>query len=379
MKFVVVIFVSVLSVMPLCAGNSHVNLDSLSESRDSLKVGNEILDKFFPLSEDIDEEGKRLDKKKMNAIDYIPAIHGTIRAKYEYCPQERASRFQVRNARFSLTGNVHPIVAYKAEIDLSDKGKIKMLDAYVRVLPVKGLALTLGQMKVPFSTDNLRSPHNQFFANRAFVAKQLTSLRDVGFTASYDASAYFPIEIVAGVFNGSGLTSQSEWQVNMDYSARINVKPVKFFSFSLNWHSIKPDNLRMNLFDVGLMSDFYGVHLEAEGVYKLYQNNKFAPSYGINAFAAYDLKLPAVFDKLRFIARYDMMSENYNGIFDSENQEYDKPDPYRQRVTAGVTLALEKPVVAELRINYEKYFYEDWEIADPSEKDKLVIEVVARF
>ncbi len=41
--------------------------------------------------------------------------------------------FEVRNARFSVSGNVHPLVAYKAEIDLSDEGSIKMLDAYARV------------------------------------------------------------------------------------------------------------------------------------------------------------------------------------------------------------------------------------------------------
>ena len=66
-------------------------------------------------------DGKKLDKEKMELHDYLPAIHGTIRAKYEYQTATDESRFQVRNARFSLTGNVLPIVAYKAEIDLSDQ------------------------------------------------------------------------------------------------------------------------------------------------------------------------------------------------------------------------------------------------------------------
>lgn len=338
-----------------------------------------VLSRLVSADPQITEEGHRLEKKKMEPLDYVPQIHGTVRAKYEYCPQEDASRFQVRNARFSLTGNVHQMVAYKAEIDLSDKGKTRMLDAYVRVIPVKGLSFTLGQMKIPFSTDNLRSPHNLYFPNRAFIAKQITNLRDVGFTAAYDASQYVPIEVVAGVFNGAGLTNQSDWQKRMNYSARINVKPVKYFSFSFNWQSIEPVDLRMNLFDVGLMSDFYGVHLEAEGVYKIYQNRKFAPSYGFTGFAAYDLPLPAVFHHLRFLARYDMMNENYSGEYNAEHTAYEAPDPFRQRITAGVTLALAKPILAELRINYEKYFYRDWALADPSEQDKLVIELVARF
>ena len=49
----------------------------------------------------------------METEDYLPEIHGTIRGKYEYQPEMKASRFQVRNARFSLTGNVHPIVAIR--------------------------------------------------------------------------------------------------------------------------------------------------------------------------------------------------------------------------------------------------------------------------
>ena len=35
---------------------------------------------------------------------YIPEIHGTIRAKYEYEPQINAGRFQVRNARVGVNG-----------------------------------------------------------------------------------------------------------------------------------------------------------------------------------------------------------------------------------------------------------------------------------
>ena len=72
-------------------------------------------------------DGKMLDKQTMEVKDYLPEIHGTIRGKYEYQTETSESRFEVRNARFSVSGNVHPIVAYKAEIDLSDEGSIKML------------------------------------------------------------------------------------------------------------------------------------------------------------------------------------------------------------------------------------------------------------
>ena len=93
----------------------------------------------------INEDGKKIEKEKMETKDYLPEVHGTIRAKYEYQTTMGAGRFEVRNARVSVTGNVLPSVAYKAEIDLSDEGQIKMLDAYARLFPTKGLTVTAGQ------------------------------------------------------------------------------------------------------------------------------------------------------------------------------------------------------------------------------------------
>ncbi len=66
---------------------------------------------------------KKMEKEKMETKDYLPEVHGTIRAKYEYQTTMGAGRFEVRNARVSVTGNVLPSVAYKAEIDLSDEGQ----------------------------------------------------------------------------------------------------------------------------------------------------------------------------------------------------------------------------------------------------------------
>ena len=107
-------------------------------------------------------------------------VHGTIRSKYELQTEEGEHRFEVRNARVSIDGVLSPIIYYKAEIDLCDEGKIKMLDAYTRLKPAKGLQFTIGQMRVPFTIDAHRSPHQQYFANRSFIAKQLISTFTLG-------------------------------------------------------------------------------------------------------------------------------------------------------------------------------------------------------
>ena len=61
---------------------------------------------------------------EQNSVDYKPNIHGTIRAKYEYQPEDNKGRFEVRNARVSVDGNVARNVSYKAELDLSDMSAI---------------------------------------------------------------------------------------------------------------------------------------------------------------------------------------------------------------------------------------------------------------
>lgn len=324
------------------------------------------------------DEGKVLEVKKMEPKDYIPEIHGTLRGRYEYCTTLDASRFQVRNARVSFTGNVHPLVAYKAEIDLSDAGITRMLDAYIRVFPLKGLAFTLGQMKVPFSTDNLRSPHTLYFANRSFIAKEIAGLRDVGFTAGYTLTEKFPFSLVAGVYNGEGIYHQKDWHNTMCFATRATFDPSPYINISINFQSFEPDSVRMNAYDIGLLSTFFGVHAELEYLYKTYNGNLFKPAHSFTGLLSYDLPLPKVFSKISFLARYDMMTDHNRG-YKNELGQYVTDDFARQRVTGGVTLSLSKPVLADLRINYEKFFYTDWNVADPSELDKLVIELVVRF
>lgn len=332
-----------------------------------------------------DEDDTRK-RGRIKRTDYTPEIHATIRAKYEYSPQVDAGRFQLRNARLQVRGKLHPIVGYKAEVDLSDAGKMKLRDIYINVAPIRGLSLYLGHLKVDFSTDNLRSPHTQYFANNAFGVKYMLGQRDVGLKVWYDAGEYFPLEIVAGVYNGTGSDRLSGWRKSMDYSARMIFTPLDCFAFDLNWQTIKPEFVRIHMFDLGMQADFYNVHLETEALYHIYRGNKFKPAYAFNFMAAYDLQLPKVFDKLRFLARYDMMSDYNSGIASylpedehKLNPIYEVENPARQRVTVGVMLALSKPILAELRVNYEKCFYQNRSVAEATEQDKLVVELMVRF
>ncbi|MFV0470955.1 MAG: porin [Paludibacteraceae bacterium] len=307
---------------------------------------------------------------------YSPHIEGTIRAKYEYNTGLGAYRFQVRNARFSINGNFSPIIFYKAEIDLSDEGKTKMLDAYIRAIPAKWFTFTLGQQKIPFSTDNLRSPHYLYFANRSFIGKQITGLRDVGATAMFINKNIIPCTLQLGIYNGDGLYDQQNWQKEINYTVRLEAFPVKSLEISLNYNSIQPDAKRMYYVDAGAYLQTNGWHFDTEFVYKKYEGNFFPDTKAFFVFGAYDIKInkPNLL-KITPVVRYDIMTNNNKGLA-TDAGNYVTDHIARSRFTGGVTLSFNKPFLNDLRLNYEKYFYEN---NINNIDDKIVAELIVRF
>lgn len=220
-------------------------------------------------------------------VNYLPEVHGTLRAKYEYQTEEGENRFEVRTARLSVNGKVAKVVEYKAEVDLCNEGKIKMLDAYTRFRPFKGFAFTIGQMRIPFTIDAHRSPHLQYFANRSFIAKQVGNVRDVGAMAGYSFNVGVPITIEGGLFNGSGLTDQKDfWTNNMNFSVKGQVFLPHGFNITLSSQKIKPHDVSVMHYDAGAYWHAHGWHIEAEYLYKHYSDNAFG---GVHAFNSLSL------------------------------------------------------------------------------------------
>ncbi|WP_302582316.1 porin, partial [uncultured Bacteroides sp.] len=223
---------------------------------------------------------------------FIPEIHGTIRAKYEYEPQIDNGRFEIRNARLSVEGKVISIVRYKAEIDLSDEGTIKMLDAYIRLQPKDVLKFTFGQMRVPFTIDAHRSPHLQYFANRSFIAKQVGNVRDVGASASWTFNDRMPITLEGGIFNGSGLTNQKHfWTNNYNFSFKAQTMIARQFNITLSCQKANAGDVNVMMYDAGVYWQNRRWHIEAEYLRKHYAHGSFTPVNAVDAFAAYRLPL----------------------------------------------------------------------------------------
>lgn len=330
--------------------------------------------------------GLPLHAQEEDKVDLTPKVHGTIRGKYEYQTEEGDGRFQVRNARVSLEGKVAKAVEYKAEIDLSDEGQIKMLDAYTKIKPVRGFDFTIGQMRVPFTIDAHRSPHQQYFANRSFIAKQVGNVRDVGATLGYSFNVGIPIILQAGMFNGSGLTNQKDfWTNNINFSAKAQIFIPNGFNITLSTQKIRPDYISVMMYDAGAYYHAHGWHIEAEYLFKHYEDNAFKNVHAFDAFVNYDIPLrKCFFTKISPLLRYDYMSDHSDGMRYLDGEENTEGslminDYQRSRITGGLTFSIAKPFISDIRLNYEKYFYRSGAVAKPSERDKIVIEVMTRF
>lgn len=310
---------------------------------------------------------------------YMPEIHGTIRGKFEYEPQISKERFEVRNARVSVDGKILPIVLYKAEIDLSDEGQIKMLDAYVRLKPVPELDFTIGQMRVPFTIDAHRSPHQQYFANRSFIAKQVGNVRDVGAVVGWVTPTRVPVTLQAGVFNGSGLTGQKNyWTDNLNYSVKVQAMLASRFNITLSCQRIRPATVSINMWDAGVYYDDGSWHVEGEYLRKCYANNPFPDVDAVDAFVVRRFPVKKVFSGISALVRYDYMSDHSSGEPDDTGVLI-VDDNARHRLTGGLTLSFGKAMQADLRLNYEKYFYKSGVTPGISDRDKLVVELMCRF
>lgn len=320
------------------------------------------------------------------SAEYRPNIHGTIRGKYEWQTEEGEGRFEVRNARISVDGLVTPILSYKAEIDLCDEGKIKMLDAYARLKMARQWQFTIGQMRVPFTIDAHRSPHQQYFANRSFIAKQVGNVRDVGAALGYDLNVGFPIKLEAGIFNGSGLTNQKDfWTKNINFSAKAQMMLPHGFNITLSTQKIRPDRTTVMMYDAGAYWHAQGWHVEAEYLYKHYADDEYKAVHAFDSFVSYDIPIRRSAVKyITPLVRFDYMGDHSDGMHYLDGEENTEGqlttnDYQRSRLTGGVTLSLKRPFTGDIRINYEKYFYRDGAVAKPSERDKAVVEFMVRF
>lgn len=216
-------------------------------------------------------------------------------------------------------------------------------------------------------------------ADAGFATSLYFIFRTAGSTGAFSLKEGLPLKLEGGLFNGSGLTNQKEWHNTLNYSVKLQLMPWKNYNLTLSTQKIHPDKISIYMYDIGTYYEFDNWHIEAEYLYKTYAKNSFDDVHAFNAFVNYDLFIKkGLFRKISFLGRYDSMGDHSNGNADEDGKLY-ITDYSRQRVTGGVTLSFGKAFQADLRLNYEKYFYDKLSLAKESEQDKFVMELMVRF
>ncbi len=307
-----------------------------------------------------------------STFTYMPEVHGVVRPRWEIKTESGNQRFQVRNARLSISGKIAPSISYYVQTDFCNAGKIKILDAWGKIGIIKGLEFQAGQFRMPFGIEPHRSPYNYYFANRSFIGKQVMNYRAVGAKIAYKPIQRLTLE--GGMFNPSTIDDQSAWSKTVAASFKAVLDLSMGWKISASYGTIKPGDYRANLLDAYLSWGDESWTVTGEYMFKRYCNNAFDDAHGYLFFV--DWRRPVnigVFNRWSVQARLDGMTDHHQLNRDDEVFNYD-----RTRVTIGSVLTYEhKKFGCDVRLNYENYVRHVRYDADAS--DKLVAELIFRF
>ena len=308
-------------------------------------------------------------------VDLTPHFHGAIRGRWEVDTDQGSGdqRFEVRNARVAMDGKVAPGIDYLIQADMCDQGKMKILDAWGRFRIVDGLLFRAGQFRMPFGVEPFRSPANYVFANRSFMGKQIMNYRAVGAELSY-AVPGTGLTVSGGAFNPKAIGDHTPWNRTVAYAMKALWKTGQW-QFSGSYGSIRPNDLRANLYDFAAIWDNKtNMTVQAEYMHKHYCNKA---ANGADSWLVWaDWHKPVkwgVFNRWSVQARYDGMTSHYK----MDASGFDAPC---NRVTVGSTVTYAyKAVHADVRLNYEQYFFHSGYTPAVGAGNKLVAELVIRF
>lgn len=315
-----------------------------------------------------------------SVIDYKPQIHGTFRGRYELELRDGYGRFQVRNARMSAKGSVASSIDYFMQVDLSANGKFVFLDAYTRVGLGRGWRIKVGQYRMPFGIGIFRIPGDYIFSNRMFLAKQGFNYRQVGAQFIFDSRlGALPLTLEGGVFNSASTVDHNVWQNKYNFAGKATLK-VDDVKLGLSYASIIPGTVRINAADLFCGYKAGRWEFEAEGLLKNYtrDSHKNAWAYAVSSVYVMPVKL-GDFNALSFQGRFDGLTDHSSGIGNDQGQLVTN-DPARNRVTVGSTIScVHGPVRADVRLDVEKYFYNDRTVTPSGTDDRILLELIVKF
>ncbi len=323
-------------------------------------------------------------QQKDSTASILPSLRkwatfdGVIKTKLEVSTNKGVMRFNVRNSRLGVRGDIGEYISYRVQVEFSNEGTFAPLDLYGVLKPAKGLAINFGQTSIPFDNQYIISPAEMMFSNRAFVGKYFTpGSRDIGAVVKYKFPLEaFPLEGEVGMFNG-GKINNPQWTDEPSYAARLIAGSMDGFRTSAKLYHYNSETIEMLLWGADMHYANERFRVEAEVM------NRSSHSTTEDLFGTYiqgtylfDFKNPKMFHSLSPAFRWDAMGyEVFDSGFDVN------------RLTFGLNFGLAlKPFDSVLRIDYEQYFvrkgvnFIDFEDRDLHIADnKVTLELVIKF
>ena len=352
-------------------------------------------------------------------VSYVPKIDGAVKAKFELSTYDGEFRFNVRNSRFGVSGNVSRRMIYRMQVDFNNEGKVSILDAYAGYQTGRW-DVRLGQQQYHLSTDLDRGPSSNMFANRSFLAKYLTSYygselvngkpkdfvrtlgsRDLGVMATYALETRVPLKFFFGIFNGSGINNP-EWGRSVNFVGRVEIgkavpegwrMALAYYDGSAPMHDRVIDNMGVyeqvpfkQKMRIGVAEMCYrsgAFFIEGEYARRYLENDvrkyQVMTASHIHTYYLFSMGPTCPLNHIAPIVRWDVG----NGMDYLNTVTETVQTVNANRITAGVNFGFGKKFTrSEIRLNYEKYFLKN----QPSDlsvnklyQDKFTIEVVAAF
>ena len=157
-----------------------------------------------------------------------------------------SNRFQLRRARLRVDyllpvkGTNRPLALFAFQFDITERGAFAR-DVFLRLFEPKGqaLSLTMGLFARPFGYEVNLSSASRESPERGRVSQILMPAeRDLGVMVSYESKngdKQKPlVKLDAGVFNGPGLSSTTDFDSYKDIIARFSLKPYQFGPFHVS-------------------------------------------------------------------------------------------------------------------------------------------------
>jgi hypothetical protein len=302
---------------------------------------------------------------------------GVIKTKLEVSTEDGVMRFNVRNSRLGVRGDIGEYISYRVQVELSNEGNFAPLDLYGILKPAKGLSINFGQTSIPFDNQYIISPAEMMFSNRAFAGKYFSpGSRDIGAVVNYRFPLEaFPLEGEVGMFNG-GTINNPQWTDEPSYAARLIAGRMDGFRTSVKLYHYNSETVEMFLWgaDVHYASDRLRVEAEAANRTSHTARRDLFGTY-IQGTYMFDLRNGKMFHSLSPAFRWDAMG------YDVMDAGFDV-----NRLTFGLNFGLDlKPFDSTLRIDCEQYFVRNGDFAEFDNRDlhvadnKVTLELVLRF